>query len=179
MGPNSSLNTNQLRELAQFQNWASVKDNFLRVVLPEPHYTLFDSNRNDLPEVIVVNDALLSFQHPEVFPWHLEVNIQAEDLAENGMPAPEESSILFEIGDRIESAIVGNNALFLARSTWDGLRQLSFRVHDRERANDTLQPLLATKPHARFWEYRMHHDPEWIEAGYIFKLFPLANEQDA
>ena len=60
-----------------------MKDNFIRVVLPEPHYTLFDSNRNDLPEVIVVNDALLSFQHPEVFPWHLEVHIQAEHLAEN------------------------------------------------------------------------------------------------
>jgi hypothetical protein len=95
------------------------------------------------------------------------------------MPTPEESKILFEIGDKIESAIEGSNALFLARSTWDGLRQLSFRVHDPELANDTLQSLLAIKPHARFWEYRMHEDPEWAEAAYIFKLFPLANGLDA
>ena len=156
-----------------------MKDHFVRVVIPEPHYTLFDSNRNDLPEVIVVNDALLSFLHTEVFPWHLEVNIQAEDLAEKGMPTLEESKLLFEIGNNIESAIEGKNALFLARSTWDGIRQLSFRVHDPEVANDTLQSILAVKPQTRFWEFRMHLDPEWLEAGYIFKLFPLANGADA
>ena len=156
-----------------------MKDNHVPIVLPEPNYTLFDSNRNDFPEVIVVNEALLAFQHPEIFPWHLEVNIQAEELAEKGMPTPEESKLLFEIGDKIESAIGGKNALFLARSTWNGLRQLSFRVHDPELANDTLQSLLADKPHTRFWEFRMHHDPEWQEAGCIFKLFPLANGTDA
>ena len=80
-------------------------ENRVRIVLPEPHYTLFDANRNDLPEVIVVNDALLSFQHTEIFPWHLEVNIQAKYLAEKGMPTPEESTLLFEIGNRIESTI--------------------------------------------------------------------------
>ena len=154
-------------------------ENRVHIVLPEPHYTLFDANRNDLPEVIVVNDALLSFQHTEIFPWHLEVNLQAEDLAEKGMPTPEESKLLFEIGNRIESAIEGSNALFLARCTWNGLRQLSFRVHDPEVANDALQLLLEDKPHARFWEFHMHHDPEWHEAGYIFKLFPLANGADA
>lgn len=154
-------------------------ENRVRIVLPEPHYTLFDSNRDDLPEIIVVNDALLSFQHPEIFPWHLEVNTQAEELAQKGMPTQEESKLLFEIGDKIESAIEGRNALFLARSTWGGLRQLSFRVHDPELANDTLQSLLADKPHTRFWEFRMHHDPEWHEAGCIFKLFPLANGTDA
>ncbi|MDH5821973.1 DUF695 domain-containing protein [Luteimonas sp. RD2P54] len=150
----------------------------VRIVAPEPHYTLFDSTRNDLPEIIVVNDALLAFQHHEIFPWHLEINIQAEELVERGMPSPDESKLLLEIGDMIESAIEGKNALFLARSTWDGLRQLSFRVHDPELANDTLQSLLADKPNTRFWEYRMHHDPEWQEAGYIFSLFPLANGPD-
>ena len=154
-------------------------DNRVRIVLPEPHYTLFDANRNDLPEVIVVNDSLLSFQHTEIFPWHLEVTIQAEDLAEKGMPTPEESKLLFAIGNRIELTIEGKNALFLARSTWNGLRQLSFHVHDPELANDALQFLLADKPHDRFWEFHMHHDPEWHDAGYIFKLFPLANGADA
>jgi hypothetical protein len=151
----------------------------IRIIVPEPHYTLFNTSRNDLPEVIVVNDALLAFQHTEIFPWHLEVTIQAEALADEGMPTPDESKLLFEIGDTIESAIEGKNGLFLARSTWDGQRQLSFRVHDPEQANDALLSLLANKPHARFWEYRMHSDPEWLEAGYIFKLFPLANGADA
>ena len=154
-------------------------DKFIRVVVSEPHFTLFNSDRAGLPEVIVVNDALLSFQHTEVFQWHLEVNIEAKDLAERGMPTPEESLVLFELGDMIESSIEGKNALFLARSTWNGLRQLSFRVHDPEIANATLQSLLANEPHARPWEFRMHHDLVWHEAGYIFKLFPLANGADA
>ena len=154
-------------------------DHRARVAPPEPHYTLFNATRNDLPEVIVVNDALLSFRHTEAFPWHLEVTIRAEELAEQGMPTADERSVLFEIGDRIESAIEGSNALFLARSTWDGVRQLTFRVHDPELANATLQSLLSAKPSRRFWEYRMHLDREWAEAGHIFKLFPLANGPDA
>ena len=58
----------------------------IRIELPEPHYTLFDAQRSGQPEIIVVNDALLSFQHTEIFPWHLEIAIDAKDLAENGMP---------------------------------------------------------------------------------------------
>lgn len=154
-------------------------DQYVRIVLPEAHYTLFDAMRSDLPEVIVVNDALLTFLHLDIFPWHLEISIHATHLADQGMPTPEESALLFEIGDSIERAIEGNNALFLARSTWGGLRQLSFRVHDPEQANDTLQSILANKPHTRPWEYRMHADPHWHEAGYFFKLFSTAEGANA
>jgi hypothetical protein len=32
-----------------------------RIDLSEDHYTLFNATRDDLPEIIVVNDALLAF----------------------------------------------------------------------------------------------------------------------
>ncbi|KRA19921.1 DUF695 domain-containing protein [Lysobacter sp. Root604] len=67
------------------------------ITLPEPVYTLFDTTRQDLPAVVVVNDALLSFQHTDVFAWHLEVTVHAVDLAEQGMPSNEESRILREL----------------------------------------------------------------------------------
>jgi hypothetical protein len=121
----------------------------VRILIPEPHYTLFNTTRSDLPEVIVVNDALLTFVHTDIFPWHLEVTIDAVSLAENGMPTPDESAILFELGDAIEEALVGYNALFLARSTWNGFRQLSFRVHDPEVAHNLLQRLTAVEPPLR------------------------------
>jgi hypothetical protein len=143
--------------------------------IPEPHYTLFNTTRSDLPEVVVVNGALLGFVHTEIFQWHLEVTIDAEFLAENGMPTPDESKILFELGDAIEEALVGYNAIFLARSTWNGFRQLSFRVHDPEVANNLLQRLIAVEPPLRQWDYRMESDQEWIQAGYLFKLFPLSS----
>jgi len=150
----------------------------VRIELPEPHYTLFDAVRSGKPEIIVVNDALLTFRHTDIFPWHLEVTIDARDLADNGMPTPEESKVLFEMGDRIEKAIEGTNALFLSRSTWNGCREISFRVHDPEIANTTLQDLIE-KLAIRPWEYEMKSDPGWSLAGYAFKLFPLAKGQDA
>ena len=73
--------------------------------LPEDHYTLFNATRDDLPEIIVVNDALLTFPHTDVFPWHLRVRLDAKELADNGMPTPEESGLLFEMGDRIEEIV--------------------------------------------------------------------------
>ena len=154
-------------------------DRYIHIVLPEPHYTLFDTMRSDLPEIIVVNDALLGFQHIEVFAWHLEITIDAKFLAENGMPTTEESATLFDVGDRIEKEIIGDNALFLSRSTWNGIRVLSFRIYDPEVAHAVLQRLLAEKPIIREWAYCMEQDIEWKLAAYIFKLFPLAKGFDA
>jgi hypothetical protein len=149
------------------------------IELPDPHYTLFNATREGLPEVISVNDALLAFRHVEIFPWHLEVTIEARELAERGMPTPEESAVLFDIADEIESTVVGYNALFLARSTWNGVRQLLFQVHDPDVAHEALQALLESKDHERPWAYRMDHDPTWSGAGHVFRLFPLAGGPDA
>ena len=153
----------------------------IRIDLPEDHYTLFDATRDGLPEIICVNDALLHFAHPEVFAWHLRVRIAAKDLGDNGMPTPQESEQLFASGDRIEEVILAGrtpqgarNAIFLARSTWNELRELYYCIHDPEIAHTALQSLLSSGRPERHWNYRMSHDPEWTEAGWIFKLFPTA-----
>ena len=91
------------------------------------------------------------------------------------MPTEHESATLFEFGDRFEAGLEGENALFLARSTWNGARTLYFQVCDPEVANEFLQQLLAEKPATRPWDFRMHEDPEWKEAGCIFQLFPNAS----
>jgi hypothetical protein len=155
-----------------------MSEDSVTIVVPEPHYTLFHGSRNGMPDIVVVNDALLSFQHTGIFAWHLEITLHAEDLVDQGMPAPDESKLLFEIGDKIEQAIVGYNALFLARSTWNGFRQLAYRVYDPDVADEALQQLLSGD-NARFWEFRMDHDPSWAQAGFYFQLFPLASGNDA
>ena len=156
------------------------------VSIPEDHYTLFNAVRDDLPEIICVNDALLKFTHVGIFPWHLRVRIDANELAENGMPTSEESELLFEVGDRIEKIVLdgrtplgARNAVFLARSTWNELRELYYCVHDPEIAHAALQALIESAPRERNWEYRMSHDPDWAEAGWIFRLFPIANGANA
>ena len=161
-------------------------DREVRIDIPEPSFTLFDATREGMPEVIVVNEALLRFEHQQIFPWYLRVTMQCEELIENGMPSPEESALLFEIGDEIEENVQGKrtehgatNALFLARSTWNAVRELRFLVHDPEIAHACLQDLLAGREWRRQWEYEMVEDPDWERAGYVFQLFPQARGSDA
>jgi hypothetical protein len=161
-------------------------DDTVRVEVPKAHYTLFDNKRDGKPEVIVVNDALLGFAHHDIFPWHLRVELAVTYLAENGMPTHDESQLLFRIGDRIEAAVLGGrtefggeNALFLARSTWNSIRELYFQVHDPDIADAALQQLIQAEKWQRDWEYRMEHDPDWNGAAKLFQLFPLARGADA
>lgn len=149
------------------------------VDIPEPRYTLFDSTRDDLPEVVVVNGALQEFRRTEAFPWHLRIRIEATDLGNNGMPTPAESALLYEVGDEIEAAIFAartesntRNVLFLARSTWNGVRELHFQVHDAEVVNAALSSLITADKRRREWEFKMTHDPHWQEAGNLFRFFP-------
>ncbi len=154
----------------------------MKIVLPEPHYTLFNATREGLPEVMSVNGALLSFPHAEIFPWHLRISLKAKKLADNGMPTPNESKLLFKITDHLEDMILSGitefgapNALFLARSTWDCWRELYFYIHDPEIAHANLQTLIEAGRHKRHWEYIMEDDPQWTKAGYIFQLYAPAN----
>jgi hypothetical protein len=163
-----------------------MSDHEITVNLPEPHYTLFNSKRSGLPEVIVVNDALLAFQHTVIFPWHLCITMEAEELIENGMPSEKESKLLFDLGDEIESVVLkgrteqgAENAVFLARSTWNEARELMFQVHDPEVAHAELQTLLHGRKWQRQWNYRMDNDPEWEKASFVFQLFPQARGCDA
>jgi hypothetical protein len=158
----------------------------IEINVPEPHFTLFNATRSGKPEVVVVNGALLAFPHTTVFPWHLLVTIEAQELVANGMPSPSESEVLFRIGDEIETLVLGGktehnseNALFLARSTWDGCRELLFQVHDPEITHVALQELLDSRTWERSWEYRMEDDREWSNAANVFQLFPRARGNDA
>ena len=153
----------------------------IRPTLPEPHFTLFEAQREGLQEIVVVNGALLGFKEIAIFPWHLEIVIDVQDVVENGMPAPEEGEILTDLGEKIEAALVdattaygGANVIFLARSTWNEIRELYFRVHDPEIAHKALQSLVNGPKMSRPWVYRMEHDPTWEHASPLFRLFPLA-----
>ena len=156
-----------------------------RIEPREPICTLFNTSRKDLPEVVIVNEELMGFEHIEIFPWYLTVEIDYTEFADNEMPTPEESELLNSICDQIEPIVLEGrtefgavNSLFLARSTWGGIRELAFQIHDPEIAHKSLQTLLKSQEWERAWQYEMRHDSTWQDAGYFFKLFPLAQGEN-
>lgn len=154
----------------------------VEIDIPALSETLFSATRDGMPEIISVNSALLGFAHVDLFRWHLCITLEARELIDNGMPSPDESALLFRLGDEIEEIVLGGrtgngavNALFLARSTWNGGRELIYRVHDPEIAHHALQLALTRQQWEREWDYRMEDDAEWEKAGYIFQLFPQSH----
>lgn len=142
----------------------------ITVDIPDPHYLLFDTARDGMPAVVVVNESALTFAGREVFPWHLEIVIRARKTAKRGMPAPAERVVLDGVSDALEGLLDESktppgsmNALFLARVTCDSKRELLYRVHDPEVANAVLQRAVAE--HAeREWAFTMAADEGWEEA---------------
>ena len=144
------------------KNDKQLKENEIRVVLPEDSYTLIEYQQEDLPCVAMVNSGLLGFEHKAIFRWHLSVIIDFEDIIEKGMPSEEEREIVDPFCDQLEEEIkAGGNALFLVRETWNQTRRLAWMVYDPEIANQHLQYIIEHHRHPRPFDYRMEEDIEW------------------
>ena len=133
-------------------------------------YALLTSERDGLPVVAVVNQSLVGFEQKSAYEWHLSVIIDAQEVVDKGMPPRSEVLLLDAETDRIEGAVCSTDggALFVARTTWNGCRQLHFRVRDPEATNAVLQQLIAGADEVRDWDYRMWRDPGWDEVAWFF-----------
>jgi len=145
-----------------------------KVSIPEEKYSVIQFIQEDLPGVGIVNSALVDFKPKEVFAWHLSVMIEFEDLVEKGMPSHSEREIVDPFGEQLDNIIKGSdptkpNALFLARLTWNGTRELIWRVYDPEVINTDLQLVIESGSAPREFDYRMEEDEEWILAQWHLK----------
>lgn len=87
------------------------------------------------------------------------------------MPTNREVEILNQLEEEISKALqINDNALFLARITCRGTRDLLYRAHDPEIANEALQKLIAANSQSREWEYRIEQDQDWLLAQPELKL---------
>lgn len=146
-----------------------LKENEVRIVLPEESYTLIEYKENDLPCVAAVNSALVGFDHKEIFRWHLSVIIDFEEIIDNGMPSEEEREIVDPFCDKLDEEIkAGGNALFLVRETWNKTRRLVWMVYDAEIAHQHLQYIIEHHKHPRPFDYRMEEDVEWKQPEWYF-----------
>ena len=139
-----------------------LKENEVRIVLPDESWTLVEYKMDDLPCIAMVNSGLLDFEHARIFRWHLSLIIDFEDIVDNGMPSQEERDIVDPFCDQLDEEIkAGGNALFLVRETWNKTRRLVWMVYDPEIANQHLQYLIKNHLHPRPFDYRMEEDLEW------------------
>ena len=141
-----------------------LKENEVRILLPEEAYTLVEYKSDDLPCIAMINSGLLDFEHKEIFHWHLSVIIDfdEEGLIENGMPSEEERELVDPFCDQLDEEIkAGGNALFLVRETWNKARRLVWMVYDPEIAHQHLQYIIEHHKHPRPFDYRMEEDFEW------------------
>lgn len=147
-----------------------LKENEVRIVLPEESYTLIEYKQDDLPCIAAVNSGLLDFDHKEIFRWHLSVIIDFEDIVENGMPSEEERDIVDPFCDKLDEEIkAGGNALFLVRETWNKTRRLVWMVYDPEIAHQYLQYIIEYHKHPRPFDYRMEEDSEWKQPEWYLR----------
>jgi hypothetical protein len=118
-----------------------------------------------------VNSALRFFECRDQFAWHLSIIIECKELGSSGMPTAEENQVLYALEDEIgKNLLLNDNAVFLARVTCCGQRELSYRVRAPKDANQWLA-LLVAQPNPREWQYQMEHDPDWGLATPFMRLF--------
>lgn len=142
-----------------------------RVVFPTPNWVVVEFRQEDRPGVAMVDHALAGFDAKEMFPWHLSMMVQLQDVVENDMPSIEERGVLETVESTLSArlAVSGSskpNGLLLARITWNGTRELIYRMHDAEAADAALKDIIRTKAHKRPFDYRMEHDPNWSKAAW-------------
>ena len=138
-----------------------------KVEIPDEVHTLMKFTSDELPGVAVVNTALIEFEPKVVFAWHLRISIPYKKIVDNGMPSSEEQQLLYAFEDWIDPKIrLDGNALFLARVTHDGYRDLHYRVYEPETTNNILQEIINLKNYSRDFEFRIELDEEWEKADW-------------
>ena len=118
------------------------------------------------PGFWLVNEALIGFAETSAYPWQLTIAVEISEVhAGVGLPTNAEQVVLGKLTNKLSQKLKANrNALFVASSTAQGLRQLFFRVRDPEVAHRYVTDAFADPAAARPMEYRMENDPAWALA---------------
>ena len=138
----------------------------VRVTFPDEVFSTLEFRQDELPGVGVITSSLRDFKYRAVFPWHLSVMIQYHDLIDNGMPSVKERNETDPFCNELEDLLKGDdpdkpNGLFLGRLTWNGTRELIWKIHDPEIADKELKRIIETEEHPRPFDYKMEIDSDW------------------
>ena len=143
-----------------------------RVELPEPDLVEGRGEREDLPLAVVVDRALANVPSG-AFDWLLAITIVLDETDEQALPTAAEREVVDGFAERLSEALLDLededdpgpvNALFLARVDWNGTRELAFRVHDPEVADDLLAFVVESGDYPRPFAFRLDEDQDGSRA---------------
>lgn len=142
----------------------------ITLTIPEEENKLVKILDDDLTGIATINSALVNFEPKKVFAWHFTLLIEIQDHGEDGIPSAEEQKILQDFELELDPEIKANgNAIFLARVTNDGLRELIYRVHQPEPLDNYMKKVIESGKNARPFDYRIDPDQSWEKAQWYFK----------
>lgn len=161
-----------LKNIFRKKKEEKLKENQVRVVLPEESFVIAEYKNEDLPCIAVINSSLKNFEHREIFAWHLSVIIDfdEDEIIDNGMPSEEERAVVDPFCEKLDEEIkAGGNALFLVRETWNKTRRLVWMVYNPDIAHEHLQFIIQHSRHPRPFDYRMEQDLNWEQPEWYLR----------
>lgn len=147
----------------------------IKVIIPREHYVLVNSSRYGLPAILVINSGLRHFKERSVFGWTCQIVVYFNELADNGMPTHEESTLVLNFFDKLNALIKGNenhpNALFVSRCTNDGALNAIWQVNDPKITEHQLQNIIDNKQYPREFDYKIEYDEDWKGIDWFLQDF--------
>ena len=142
-----------------------------KVVIPQEDPTLIEFDQDGYPGVAIVNAAMADFDPKVVFNWHLSMIVCYKNHTDKRLPSEQEIELLKDFEERLHDSLSKDgNALFLASVSHDGYRELSWRVYRPEVADAFLQSVITAEDHPRAFDYKIEHDPTWVEAQWPLQI---------
>jgi Family of unknown function (DUF695) len=141
-----------------------------RVAIPKESILILQGQSDGMPEMRFVNAALDDIAGSEALPYHLSIIIEMAETVPNGFPTPEETQVLKDFAKEVRANLEADeNSALLASITWNGTRQLVYRVRDPEAARAYLDTLVNDPAPIRPCEIVMEDDPSWRLAEQYLK----------
>ena len=142
------------------------------LTLPNERFELMELSGDGKPAICLVNAALVEFKSKEVFSWQCSLVVKLKHLDERNMPTQAERQVVDQFFQQIDAGIKkNNNALFLARVTWNKTQQWIWQLHNPEAANDYLLQIVEAQTHARPFNFSIDADQDWARTQWL--LDPL------
>lgn len=145
-----------------------------QITLPEESLSIVTFEIDSLPAIAVIDAALTDFEHKKSFEWHCSLIVECKELADNGMPSPAEMEVLNGFEDELSKGLAGEgelpNAIFFARITHNGTRQLIWKVSNPKQAYDYLASVMKEDQYPRNFEFVIERDVDWKKTENLAKM---------